>query len=94
MGARVFDDYDDDDEDTDAGERQTISFFDQSVSLSFLNVQTLPPSDSYWLYNNSILREEGQTDIFLSRRWWCSESSSEESDEEKDSEDDEDRYLT
>ncbi|KAF8798922.1 WD40 repeat-like protein [Phlegmacium glaucopus] len=70
MGARALDE----DEDEDAGERQTICFFDH------------------------VLREEGQTDVFLNRRWSYLDSSSEEdsdSGDEKDPDDDEDRlgYL-
>ena len=96
IGARTIngDDIDNDDDSDDAGERETIGFFDQSVS-SFLSYVFIPPPEKSVANSEvefSLLREEGQADVFLSRRWWCLEPSSEEEsdeDEEEDQDDDE-----
>ena len=120
MGARTIDgDNDDynnnnnvvDNEDCDAGERETIGFFDQSVFFFhvllcwFVSPSPLPAPKEKVVANFgfefSLLREEGQTDVFLSRRRWYPSSEEEESDEdeEEDLEDDDDEdsnqlYLT
>ena len=98
-------DNDDDDDSDDASERETISFFDQSVfffsSCLFMRLSPLEKFVADLEVEFSLLREEGQTDVFLSRRWWCLEPSSEEeteSDEEEDVDDDDEDssnlYLT
>ena len=87
VGARTIDG-DNDDDDSDAGERETISFFDQSVIVSPFKRFV---ADSGFEF--SLLREEGQIDVFLSRRSSSAEEDDDwESDWEEDLDDDDDDY--
>ena len=86
-------------DDSDAGERETISFFDQSV-FSLSSYVKFCFRLKYLLlirvFEFSLLREEGEMDVFLSRR---SVSDDSESDDSEDLDDDDDvdddlLYLT
>jgi hypothetical protein len=105
LGARTIDGDNNDNnnnndaDDSDAGERETISFFDQSVFFLLCFID-FPLKELLLIrgFESSLLREEGQTDVFLNRRLSFEDEDS-ESDEEGDPDDDDDDdedllYLT